>query len=243
MGRGRGRRRRHRRNGIQSFPYWSIPFSESGSRRYSQAHPDRPDPSSQPIPATTASLSIPATKHPAGIPGRPTVLYQSGYGSAMVHGPAPTAVYSMEPSHMEYTMPPNRMLEPNRQGEQSRMLWHQTGRRFGVPGIPAGQPGWAGAGGVAQIPHPSRGMRRSPDRTFGPGLSAGQGGVQTFGGRGGGPAAVQTYGSLGYASMGDGSMDMAVRTRGSIRRYSGSPKSLKKTKSIKRAARLARKRK
>jgi len=50
------------------------------------------------------------------------------------------------------------------------------------------------------------------DRTFGPGLSAGQAGVQTLGGAGKrGPMAVQTYGSLGYASMGDGSMDMAIR--------------------------------
>ena len=50
------------------------------------------------------------------------------------------------------------------------------------------------------------------DRTFGPGLSAGQAGVQTLGGAGKrGRMAVQTYGSLGYASMGDGSMDMAIR--------------------------------
>ena len=48
-------------------------------------------------------------------------------------------------------------------------------RRYGVPGIPAGMPGWAGNAGVAQIPHPSRGAGR--------------------------PIAVQTYGSLGYASM------------------------------------------
>ena len=56
-------------------------------------------------------------------------------------------------------------------------------RVFGVPGIPAGMPGWGGNAGVAQSPHP------------GPT----------------GPAGVQTYGSLGYGSMGDGSMDEAVR--------------------------------
>lgn len=139
------------------------------------------------------------------------VTYQSGYGSMMARGGAPTA--PMRPGAMEFTMPPNRMLEPHRQGEQSRMLWHQTGRRFGNP-----PPGWIGAGGVAQIPHPNRGMRREPERSFGPGLSAGQGGVQAFEG-GGGPMAVQTYGSLGYGSMGDGSMDMAVRQEG--RRFSG----------------------
>lgn len=142
---------------------------------------------------------------------KPAVTYQSGYGSMMADGSPPTA--PMESTAMEITMPPNRMLEPHRQGEQSRMLWHQTGRRFGNP-----PPGWIGAGGVAQIPHPNSGMRREPDRSFGPGLSAGQGGVQSFEGGGAGPMAVQTYGSLGYASMGDGSMDMAVRQG---RRFSG----------------------
>lgn len=62
----------------------------------------------------------------------------------------------------------------------------QEGRRFGVPGFTYGQPGWAGQGGVAQIPHP-----------VGRGSGGGQG--------------VQTYGSLGYGSMGDGSMDVAIR--------------------------------
>lgn len=74
--------------------------------------------------------------------------------------------------------------------------YSETGRRFGVPGFAPGQPGWAGAGGVAQIPYPKRGMRRLS--SSGPG--------------------VETYGSLGYGSMGDGSMDMAVR---GSRSYSG----------------------
>lgn len=58
-----------------------------------------------------------------------------------------------------------------------------------------------------------QGRRFAEVRTFGPGLNAGQAGVETLGGRAGarGPIGVQTYGSLGYASMGDGSMDMAIR--------------------------------
>lgn len=92
--------------------------------------------------------------------------------------------YSAGP--MEFIIPQNRMLESHRQGLQHRQLWQQTGRRFGVPGFVPGQPGWAGQAGVAQIPRPSRGVRRA----FQP---------------------VETYGSLGYASMGDGSMDAAVR--------------------------------
>ena len=64
-----------------------------------------------------------------------------------------------------------------------------NGKRYGVPGIPFPQPGWAGNAGVAQMPRP--------------GASAA-------------PRAAETYGSLGYASMGDGSMDMAIR--GSRRR-------------------------
>jgi len=71
-----------------------------------------------------------------------------------------------------------------------------AGRRFGVPGIPAGMPGWGGQAGVAQSPHPARRMR-SPAGPMG---------------------GVQTYGSLGYGSMGDGSMDAAVR---GSRRFSG----------------------
>lgn len=62
-----------------------------------------------------------------------------------------------------------------------------SGRVFGVPGFTAGQPGWAGQAGVAQIPRPGRGSN--------------------YGSR-----PPKTYGSLGYGSMGDGSMDMAVRT-------------------------------
>ncbi len=157
----------------------------------------------------------------------PGIKYQSGFGSMMAREVASTV--PMDVSGMEYTMPPSRMVEPIRMTEQSRMLWHQTGRRFGVPGFRAGQPGWAGAGGVAQIPGPSRGMQAMPDRTFGPGLSAGQGGVQSFSGGGGGRGAmgVQTYGSLGYGSMGDGSMDMAVRGG---RQYAAPPKS-KRSKS------------
>jgi len=112
---------------------------------------------------------------------------------------------------MTVFMPPNRMLENNRMTLWQRMLGQDTGRRFGVPGFVAGEPGWAGQAGVAQKPHPTRRMRAAPrDPTFGPGLSAGQGGVQTFAGGGGRPG-VETYGSLGYGSMGDGSMDMAVR--------------------------------
>jgi len=201
MGRGRGRRRRHRRNGINLMPFWSIPFN-GDTRSYSNVHP-------------------------ADLPSKPSLSYQSGYGAMM-------------PTAMEHTMPPSRMLEPNRQVEQSRMLWHQTGRRFGVPGIPAGMPGWGGNAGVAQMPHPGRGLRRMPEQRFGPGLSAGQGGVQTFNG-GGGPMAVQTYGSLGYASMGDGSMDMAAR---GARRYSGKSKPKKKKLGLGSAKkRRARKRK
>jgi hypothetical protein len=177
--------------------------------------------------------------HPADLPGKPGLVYQSGYGSMMAAGAAPTSPDRVDISHFEHTLPPHRMLESNRQTLQHRQLVQQTGRRFGVPGFAAGQPGWAGAGGVSQMPHPARGMRRAADRSFGPGLSAGQGGVQTFDG-GGGPMAVQTYGSLGYASMGDGSMDMAAR--GSIRRYSGNA-SPHKTKVGLRAARRSRKRK
>ena len=65
-----------------------------------------------------------------------------------------------------------------------------TGRRFGVPGHAPGTPGWAGAGGIAQAPTPGR--------------------------RGGQEALPHAYGSLGYASMGDGSMDMATD---GVRRY------------------------
>jgi len=184
--------------------------------------PSAPPPSSRPPSSRPPSVGFDPTPdipgatplpHPGDIPG---FQYQPGYGSAMAPGAAST---SMEPSKMEYMMPPNRMLEPHRSGILHRQLGHQTGRRFGVPGFVPGQPGWGGQAGVAQSPHPTRGMSSAPvDRTFGPGLSAGQGGVQTFA-AGGGPMAVQTYGSLGYASMGDGSMDMA--SRGSIqRRYS-----------------------
>lgn len=166
----------------------------------------------------------------------PGVKYQPGYGSMAARGLAPTV--PMDVSGMEFTMPPSRMVEPTRMVEQSRMLWHQTGRRFGVPGFRAGTPGWAGAGGVAQMPHPSGGMREMPNRTFGPGLSAGQGGVQTFAGGGGrGARGVQTYGSIGIASMGDGSMDMAVRGG---RQYAAPTKSKRSKRRRKRRKKMTR---
>ena len=73
------------------------------------------------------------------------------------------------------------------------------GRRFGVPGHAAGTPGWAGAAGVAQKAHPGPGgcMRGARNKK---GLRQGSG-------------AAHAYGSLGYASMGDGSMDMATDGR------------------------------
>lgn len=181
-----------------------MPSVPSTSQPPSGRPPSSRPPTDSNIPGAIPIPTIPEVIHPGDVPG---LLYQPGFGSAMAPGPAPT---SLEPSKMEYMMPPNRMLEPHRQGLLHRQLGHQTGRRFGVPGFVAGQPGWAGQAGVAQIPHPTRGRGPTVDRTFGPGLSAGQGGVQTFPGDGG-PMAVQTYGSLGYASMGDGSMDMAVR--------------------------------
>lgn len=61
-------------------------------------------------------------------------------------------------------------------------------RRYGVPGHPYGTPGWAGAGGVAQAMGPIRGSRNKRSRRQVP----------------------HAYGSLGYASMGDGSMDLAT---------------------------------
>ncbi len=106
------------------------------------------------------------------------------------------------PSAMEWLMPFNRMVEPHRMTILHRQLGHQTGRVFGVPGFAPGTPGWAGQAGVAQSPHPTRGMRQMVPREA----------TVPMGG------AVQTYGSLGYASMGDGSMDMAVR---GARRFSG----------------------
>jgi len=212
MGRGSQSRRRHRR-------LFRI------GRNYS-----RPTPGGPKIPPVETRL-VPSPSQEAEFyptpplvaelhPTTTGVVYQPGYGS-IFPGHAPTVVGKFKPSMMEHTLPPNRMLEAHRQGLQHRQLYQQTGRRFGVPGFAPGTPGWAGAGGVAQIPHPNSGRRPLPDRTFGPGLSAGQGGVQTFPGGGGGPIAVQTYGSLGYGSMGDGSMDMAVR---GSRRYSGKGK-------------------
>lgn len=129
----------------------------------------RPPPSGAPGPGPGTS-EIPTAPpgagwHPggpgsAGLPiGGPVVvetpqgfIYQPGYGSARRCGPPSTA--PMIPSQMEWMMPPSRMLEVNRMRLPSRMLQQETGRKFGVPGIPPGQPGWAGAGGVAQIPHP-----------------------------------------------------------------------------------------
>jgi hypothetical protein len=140
-------------------------------------------------------------------PDNPQLVYQTGYGAhAAAHSPT-----------IPGGLPPSRMTETTRMMLHSRML--PEGVQFGVPGIPFPRPGWAGQAGIAQSPHPTRGAAAPVDRTFGPGLSAGQGGVQSFRGGGGGPRAVQTYGSLGYASMGDGSMDMAVRQGGRRRGY------------------------
>jgi len=67
---------------------------------------------------------------------------------------------------------------------------HPRHRRYGVPGIAPGAPGWAGAGGIAQAPGP---------------------GCKSRGGRGQGGGPGHGYGSLGSErSMGDGSMDMAA---------------------------------
>ena len=132
-------------------------------------------------------------------------------GSYIPPSPPIEVQENLQPSDMTQFMPPNRMLENHRSTLYHRQLGQDTGRRFGVPGFVAGEPGWAGNAGVAQSPHPTRRMRSEPpDPTFGPGLSAGQGGVEAFAGASG-PRGVQTYGSMGYGSMGDGSMDMAVR--------------------------------
>lgn len=130
--------------------------------------------------------------------------------------PSPDQMANAQPSKMNVFMPRTRMLEANRMTLAQRMLGQDTGRRFGVPGFVPGEPGWAGNAGVAQSPHPTRRVRRSP--------SQGQGFARP---------GVQTYGSLGYGSMGDGSMDMAVR---GARFSSTAPMSEKtfKTKSKKR---------
>lgn len=66
------------------------------------------------------------------------------------------------------------------------------GRQYGVPGRALGAPGWAGAAGVAQAPHPGGCIRGGRNKK---GLKRGP---------------PHAYGSLGYASMGDGSMDLAT---------------------------------
>jgi len=170
--------------------------------------------------------------HPAFYPGQPREVYHENYGAGpRLPEPTRTGQLPMEASRMEWMMPQNRMTEAHRQGLAQRMLYQQTGRRFGVPGFVPGQPGWAGAGGVAQLPRPSRGLGRTSSPSFGPGLHAGQGGVQTFQGGRAMPMGVQTYGSLGYGSMGDGSMDMAVRG------YAGSGKRSRRKRSRRRGRR------
>lgn len=74
-------------------------------------------------------------------------------------------------------------------------------RRYGVPGHPYGTPGWAGQGGVAQRPlavirgaRNKRGLKQMP----------------------------HVYGSEGYGSMGDGSMDLATGGE-RMRRYAICP--------------------
>lgn len=74
-------------------------------------------------------------------------------------------------------------------------------RRYGVPGHPYGTPGWAGQGGVAQQPlaiirgaRNKRGLKQMP----------------------------HVYGSQGYGSMGDGSMDLATGGE-RMRRYAMCP--------------------
>ena len=86
----------------------------------------------------------------------------------------------------------NRSYEDPRVAQQREL----HARRYGVPGHAPGTPGWAGAGGIAQSP--------------GPGCRSGGGG---------GAAPPHAYGSLGYASMGDGSMDMATGGERMDRRY------------------------
>jgi hypothetical protein len=119
-----------------------------------------------------------------------TIAYSTNHGElVLLAGP-----FSMAKRQKRFAsiQPPNRMLEPHRMVNRHRQLDpRETARVFGVPGIPPGTPGWGGQAGVAQSPHPVSGM-------------APRGGSAPMGG-------VQTYGSLGYASMGDGSMDMAVR--------------------------------
>lgn len=84
-------------------------------------------------------------------------IYEQGFSEGYGGGSYDRMSYaSMRPSGMEYMLHPNRMLEPHRMTGPHKQLFHQTGRRFGVPGFMAGQPGWAGHAGVMQIPHPSR---------------------------------------------------------------------------------------
>jgi hypothetical protein len=99
----------------------------------------------------------------------------------------------------EYSM--NRSYEDPRVAQQREL----QARRYGVPGYAPGTPGWAGAGGVAQKPHPGPGgcIRGGRNKK---GLKRGMG-------------AQHTYGSMGYGSMGDGSMDLATGGE-RMRRYS-----------------------
>ncbi len=230
MGRGRGRRRRHRRNGVHIFPYWNLPYNVH-SPVHEEAIPTVENVTPH-IEGSTAIIilqghgfnSIPGNeaqvewssdesvhalfapiidrndnaieihiKFSGEVPGNLEILriaYSTNHGELVLL----TGPFSMAKRKKRFAsiQPPNRMLEPHRMTNRHRMLRAQEeGRLFGVPGIAPGMPGWGGQAGVAQSPRPVRG-------------SAPRGGSAPMG-------AVQTYGSLGYASMGDGSMDMAIR--------------------------------
>lgn len=189
----------------------SMHRGESQERRYAAAttrrpeRPPEPGRETRPLPAKIGE----AGESPSGKVGK-TVRHVAGGRIAIIDdGNAPYGA-AVGGGNMNKSRPPEdfmpslRMKVPNRMGRQNRMLHRQPPeaaqpegtkrryepedfepqrRRYGVPGFSYGEPGWAGAGGVAQRP---------------------LGAVR-------GPRAAQTYGSLGYASMGDGSMDMAVR--------------------------------
>jgi len=222
-------------------PYPFQPF-QGGRRRYGAE-------TSRPSKSPGASRPRPSGERPGGKrpgDGRPktpsvgltrqpqtsTLTPQEPQTPALTHHPGieridpPPPSGPMLPSEMTQFMPPNRMVENHRGILHHRQLGQDTGRRFGVPGFVAGEPGWAGNAGVAQSPHPTRRIRRSApeDPTFGPDLSAGQGGLQPW--PGGGAMGKETYGSLGYGSMGIGSMDRAVQSSGA--RFSGTRKKPKK---------------
>lgn len=151
----------------------------------------------QPVPAHVAHGTEPLTP---GIAYSEPLIPGIEHGVEVIDYPrvvrgqsrCPTTPGPMLPSKMTYQMPPHRMMEINRQLLPERMIEQDTGRRFGVPGIPYPEPGWAGQAGIAQMPYLG---------------AAGCGGRSKHVGDG----MVQTYGSLGYASMGSGSMDAAIR--------------------------------